>query len=239
MIRPVILITSCERDRRLGAHEAIRETWGAAAGGRIDLRFLLGCEGRPSPGASLFAGDEVLLDVPDDMGGVSAKTREGHAWARARGFDFIFQAFVDTYVVPERLLASGFEARDYTGCFPRYPPGAVEPGAYAFGGPGYWLSARATDALLAAPWPVRIPRHGAAEDYWVGTTLAAAGIRGWNDLRYHYRAGWTREMISAHVGRERGTYDPAWIREAHAHFLQTNAKEPSSSSTKKAIESTA
>jgi hypothetical protein len=216
MLEPIILVTSCERDRRLGAHHAIRETWGAAALGKIEIRFLLG---RHSQAVCL---DEWRLDVPDDMEGVSAKTREGHRRALDAGFGHVFQVFTDTYIDLDRLLASDFAPRDYTGCFPRYPAGLVTDGGYAFGGPGYWLSRKASEVLIASPWPARIPRRGAAEDYWVGNVLHQAGIHGWNDPRYHYKAALGAEGISVHVGRLRGTYDAAWIREAHR--LHTSAK---------------
>jgi hypothetical protein len=214
--KPIILITSCERDRLLGAHHAIRETWAASGADRIEIRFLLG------RGGKALCTDEWLLDAPDCMEGVAWKTREGHRRAIEAGFGHAFQVFTDTYVDLGRLLASGFEARDYIGCFPRYAPGLVTDGGYAFGGPGYWLSRRASEILLASRWPVRIPRRGAAEDYWVGNVLHGAGIDGWNDPRYRYKGELGLEGISVHVGRVRGSYDPAWIREAHR--LHTFAK---------------
>jgi hypothetical protein len=98
-MNPVILISSCKRDQDRGYHQVIRETW--AQGSPIPVFFILG-EGSRS-------ADELLLTVPDGYDSLPYKTREGHRWALQAGFDYIFQAFVDTYIDPYRLLASSFE----------------------------------------------------------------------------------------------------------------------------------
>ncbi len=118
--------------------------------------------------------DEIILHVPDGYLYMSHKTRESHRWALENGFDYIFQCFPDTFINLERLMGSGFEAKDYVGT----RIGSDLLGWYASGGCGYWLSKKATQFIVDAvinDW---------AEDRWVGDVLRANEIYLHHDRRY-------------------------------------------------------
>ena len=231
-MKPIILITSCERDRSNGRNAAVRETWIRTWGHLVEHRFILG-SGCENP-----QDDEIIFNnVDDGYHGVDRKQREACRWALANGYDYAFQCDADTYVVVPRLLASGFEKHDYIG-YTISRPEHLEP-YYAGGGCGYWLSARALQVLADASdesfcgWG----------DLWVGNCLLSADIHATHDERYwtdgHYseaqgiQARWGGEgafpycdegvwdigIITAHLGRGTNQFDPQWMRECHESFL--------------------
>lgn len=154
-----------------------------------DYRFFRGWENVDGP-------DVVALDAPDEYPFLPFKTHAIARWTLDAGYDFAFLCDTDTYVRPERLLASGFERHDYTGFFSYDAPDAPKPPgshhAYASGGSGYWLSRRGLELVAAAtPWrdnidPVRGSLRG--EDLWVGWTIGDAGIVCHKDPRYRLYA---------------------------------------------------
>ena len=155
----LIAINSCHLYERNGANDAARNTWiPAAAEHGFDCKFFVGLGGVP-------IADAVQVDAPDDYNSLCYKTFESLKWAEARGYDFIFRCYPDTYVRPERLRASGFEAFDYSGNF--------EGGSMtAAGGPGYWLSREAVKVMLTHEVSPTHPNIGATfEDRWVGTVM--------------------------------------------------------------------
>lgn len=165
-------------------------------------------------------GDEVALPVPDDHLHVPYKTREIFRYALNFGFDFVFKCFEDTYVSLPRLSTSHFETADYTGrlC------GNHEMGAYASGGPGYWLSKRSLEVLA----PSKITRW--ADDWWVGNTLQHAGIPLSIDSRYAElfdnkgRPRANNSVISSHLAVTPTVYTADLMYEAH-NLAQTEAPD--------------
>lgn len=150
---------------------AQRQTWIPELRG-ADVRFFMG-------GGEPQCGDEVCLPVDDSYAGLPAKTQAICRWAVEHGYDFVFKCDDDTYVRPERLLASGFEAHDYIGRV-RGPSGntVVCPAPYCSGF-AYWLSAKALKAVAEAE------TYGDdAEDRFVGNVLLKAGIHPYHDDRY-------------------------------------------------------
>lgn len=116
--------------------------------------------------------DEIVLDCPDIFRYLPFKTKYSHKYAIDHGYDYVFQCFTDTYVIPERLLSSGFEKHNYSGWVHH-----SAYGDYCTGGPGYWLSAKACKALITEPithW---------AEDANTGKTLGRR-FRPVHDCRY-------------------------------------------------------
>lgn len=160
-MRLLIGVKSCHRDMANGFNQAIRDTWAKHIPLGVDFRFFMG-HGNTMPQA-----DEVILDCPDDYMSLPHKTRAILRWSLAQGYDFIFLCDTDTFCMPERLLASGFENYDLTGLFngkigvPRATEGDAGPWqpadqsngatrywAWISGGNGYWLSCRAAQIVL-------------------------------------------------------------------------------------------
>lgn len=108
--------------------------------------------------ARLFYGDD--LGVPDDYEHLPHKTQAICKWALEHGFDFLFKCDDDTAVYVDRLVREVLERRfiDY---------GGYVAGEMCTGGPGYWLSKRAMQAVVASGSPVHW-----AEDVNTGIALA-------------------------------------------------------------------
>lgn len=97
-------------------------------------------------------------------------------WAIAHGYTHLFRVDTDAYVYVNRLLASGYEAHEYTGyCIP-YPI-KREQHRYACGA-GFVLGPRALEIVANST-----PDHP-ADDLWVGKVLYKHGIKCHRDTRY-------------------------------------------------------
>jgi hypothetical protein len=232
-MRIVVAIKSCERDMLNGCHKAIRETWGkdfpqftAGTDMTVDVRFFIG----RGNNALQLQGDEVRLDIGDDLVALPLKAREMAGWVVANGYDNAFFCDVDTYVKPDRLLACGFEGYDYLGYFGNgYPPGTQIPNfndcrlgvvtawAYASGGAGYFLSRKAAGHISKMSDPP--PNYG--EDVSIGIILgplcASGELKGlaaapFNDyvVWHHCTWGRTRYTWPNSVG-----FNPSWMYESY------------------------
>ena len=182
-MRLLIAIKSCRQDLERGCHRAIMDTWGkdAIALG-IDVVFFTGDW---TPAKPLEPG-EVILACKDGYDDLPFKTREICRWAVAHSYDFVFLADTDTFIIPERLLKSGFEAYDYYGVI-RLEPGKTFPYdaidrqgkhwpiakcyPWASGGIGYFLSGTAVRLVSETE-----PDHW-AEDLWVGQVMGCSGLK--------------------------------------------------------------
>lgn len=229
----LLAIKGCERDASLGLHQAIRETWGANVNG-ADLRFFVGRGNRD------LCADEIRVECGDDYMSLPAKTRAILRWFLDRDYDFIWLGDTDTYVVPERLLTSGFENYDLTGLFngpigvPRATEGDAGPWkpsdqsngatrywAWISGGNGYWLSRCAAQVVVesethySADW---------AEDRTVGQVLGPYFQRGELRALNHDDYGFvtdsdeylcriTRHFCTRGMHRE---FNKAWMYACHA-----------------------
>src|SRR5258708_1228755 len=121
-MRLLIAITSCRKYEENGNNKAVRETWLASARALcLDGRFFIGDTTLVTP------ADAIKLPVPDDYKSLPYKTRAMAKWALEKGFDFVYKCDRDTYVVPRRLLNSGFSAHDYHGHFPQHPEKGYMP----------------------------------------------------------------------------------------------------------------
>jgi hypothetical protein len=154
-----------------------------------------------------YSCDHVILDVPDDYMHVSYKFREACKWAWLRGYDYIFQAITDTFVVPSRLLASGFEHYDYVGT-------ANAELTAVGGGPGFWLSRKAMQILISAPvthW---------CSDGWTGDVMSRNGIKLTHDSRYTSLGQSVpprrdNDIITSHIANTPAIYDPTVMYELY------------------------
>jgi hypothetical protein len=199
-MQPVILISSCRKDANAGNNEAIRATWGSNSA--IPYFFILG------DGNIATHPDEIVLPVKDDYFSLPFKTQEGHRWARNQGYDYMFQCFTDTFIDTERLAASDFTRGDFVGNKGFNP--AFRGFNFCHGGPGYWLSPKATDIILAA----NIGKEN-LEDQWVAFVMKSHGIEVTDDKRYsmgftyNYREQVplpTNSQISCHLSDSAHSY---------------------------------
>lgn len=219
-MNPVILILSCNAFRTSGHNQAIRETW--LAGQNVPYKFVLGRE------CTDPADDELIVNEKDNFENLIWKSRAAQRWSNDRGYSHLFLCCSDTYVIVPRLLASGFEKHDCSGCLVNDYPG---------GGCGYWLSARANDAMFCDD----ICRYKGNEltnhDFWTGMALRAAGISIHNDERYWTNRGfpglfpyasdiWKTGIIAAHLGQcpkwgVRSTFTPDDMRACHWCYMHS------------------
>jgi hypothetical protein len=188
----LVAVKSCMRDRARGAHDVIRNTWGAKVQG-ADVVFFVGS----SPLNVFLEDDEDSLPVSDDYDSLPFKTREILRQSVSRGYDFTFLCDNDTFIIPNRLMSTGFEEYDYSGKFnlrtrgSRSQPGrrfhyvddrGTYPDIYCWcsGGFGYFVSRRAAELVVASEPKVW------AEDMYVGQVLGP-----------HIQCG---ELTAAHLG---------------------------------------
>ncbi len=162
MPNPLIAVITCHKNE--SAAHAIRQTW--AKNSSIPVKFFFGVGNRP-----VRFSDEVFLDAPDTYLGLVEKIQMVVRWACVRGYTHVFKCDDDAYVVPERLLHSGFDKFAYSG---------NAKAGYAHGGAGYWINQPAMSALLLAR------PEGKSEDGWVASVLKQSGITPQHDERYTY-----------------------------------------------------
>lgn len=224
---PIILIVSCNAFRSNGYNDAIRNTWLQEWGRLIPHRFLIG-RGCVDP-----LDDELVVDEGDNFSNAIYKSRAGQRWSNDQGYSHLFLACSDTYVAIPRLLASDFEKYDCVGDMLSSDP-------FPGGGCGYWLSARANEAMFLDD----IRRYTGLEtenhDLWTGRALAKAGLSLHNDDRYWTNSGnpglfpywdekvWDTGIISVHLGQcptptRRSIYTSKEMINCHAAFMK-NAK---------------
>jgi len=227
----LIGVMSCERDSANGCHDAIRRTWVTRMVPELDYKIFVG------HGTRALAPDEIRLDVPDSYECLPEKSQAMRKWSLEHGYDHMFKADRDTYLSPKRLLASGFENYDYSGHFPMYPQEGYLPadghdlseycdvrGVYPYcsGGCGYWTSKRAMEAIVAAPLDgKRLDNKGnPAEDLWIPNILFPLGMRGYHNSRYGFKgAALLGELITVHLSKATGSYQPGWMDIAHTLSL--------------------
>ncbi|PWT75562.1 MAG: hypothetical protein C5B59_08770 [Bacteroidetes bacterium] len=135
--------------------QTIRETWAQHLNG-IDYKFFYGSTLRnggrvqrsPLP-------DEVFLPCGDNYTSNPQKMVEICKWARAHGYDYILRADDDTFIYPERLLATNWREHDYSGSSEK----DFHPGGCMF------LSRRAMQLIISA----KITNW--ADDVWIGSVM--------------------------------------------------------------------
>ena len=205
----LIAITSYEKARQAGWHEAIRQTWLKDLDPtKADVAFFVG---RDAVGG--LDSDELRLDVGDDYANVTHKVIESTRWALKRGYEHIFRTYPDVYIRPERLLAA-VPDQSYVG-FPMMGPNGVP---YASGGASYWLRAKEAGYLLDSMVP-----YDWADDRWVGNVMYGHGVTLYADPRYSpipHPPLLRNEQITSHLSRPNedgkpGTYKPQWMYNTH------------------------
>ncbi len=169
----LIAVKSCVRDREAGHHETIRQTWGKDLD--ADIKFFMG-------GSSELRRDEIVIETPDpaydDYDHLPYKTQDIAWFSVSQGYDYTFLCDTDTFLIPRKLLACGYQNWDYSGRFGSSPAigttfsfkdgrGYTNPNCHpwASGGLGYFLSQKAARIIGDAD-PVSW-----AEDLSVGQIL--------------------------------------------------------------------
>lgn len=127
--------------------------------------------------------DEINLPVDDGYWVLTPKTRGICNYAVENNYDFVYTCDTDTYLIPRRMLESGFEKYDFSGghlChgehgqelgkpYPAWtsPQGGVADPFYAYmsGGVGSFLSKKAAEKVA------RTEYYHHSEDVWVGQVL--------------------------------------------------------------------
>ena len=200
-MNPIILISTYGRSRERGDNDAVRETYLKYWGHLLPHLFVAD---RDYPDVRI---DEISVDSSPGFMNGAFKTQMGVRWALGAGYDYAFIVPTDCYVVVPRLLASGYEKVDYTGF-------QVPDEGHIGGGSGYWVSKRVMEALARAE-----PRVD-YEDRWVGNVARGAGIMAVHDPRY-WEPGqpWQEGIITAHLGKVTGVYDPNWMIDQHTTFM--------------------
>lgn len=192
----MLAIVSCERDRERGCHDAIRETY------LRDIKtphiFFMGRGSKPS------LTDEVALDVGDTYQELWRKSNAILEWAMRHGIDNVFMCDVDTYVRVPRMIdvCSG---SDYAGWLCKNEQHAGQ-------GHGIWFGREAVRILIENPCT-----KGGYWDLYAGGLLRSKGVELQHSPLFLPKMPEPGEdMITAHLGRGTGNWNPQWMRDCHA-----------------------
>jgi hypothetical protein len=159
-MKVLIAILSYNQGRQ--HHELIRNTW--LQGCKTDYKFILGNETKDPQ------QDELVVDSQDTYYDLIFKVEKSVEYALINNYDYLFRCDLDTYVCIDRLLRSGFEQHDWSGY--------GEP----YGGSGYWLSRKATQALIDNTNYLDVYE---SEDTHVARILRQQGFTPFQDRRYY------------------------------------------------------
>jgi len=150
--------------------DASRQTWIKDIHG-LDYKIFYG------HGHHELKSDEVQLDVPDGYQDLCSKIHEMIRWAYEQGYDYLFQVDDDTYVLPDRLLASDFKNHDFVGGesfgIDEHRRIFRYEGGVNASGPGFWLSRKAMQIVLG----YQRPGHESPDEPWLGWVLRTNGTR--------------------------------------------------------------
>lgn len=207
-------------------HVPIRETWAKDC----DYKIFLG-----EPVKSGLS-DEVYLPCGDSYYETAFKVRAMSRWALEHNYSGLFKTDDDTYVVPERLRAAGFEKHDFV-CRLLPPTDINHPVPYPYGGCGYYLGERMLElaaedvACESNPDGDTWARCNTYEDGWIGRVARDAGIELVDDHRLkclRLAAGdfegypWTLEAPVKNNNMIAVCEFPGeYMRLAHEHFLRS------------------
>jgi hypothetical protein len=212
-MRVLIAIISYQGDADNGNNQLIRETWGKdvpAVG--AELRFFIGRRNTtfvPQP-------DEVLVDFQQSRKCAhgwwesyvnccqdfwQVQVRSILEWSITQEYDFTYLCSTDTFVVPRKLMATGFEKYDYSGQFiPEQLPVGVRSDydiyaekryAWADVGHGLFLSKRAVMTILKEPTNYQYTDQHIAQH--LGPYIERGELTGYripdfkNSIAWHFR----------------------------------------------------
>ena len=109
-MRILLAVKSCGQDRDKGYHRTIRDTWGKDVEKEgADLLFFVGAD------SHVNELDEVRVAALDEYHSLPWKTREIVRYTLSKAYDHIFLCDTDSFIIPRKLMKTGFENWDYFG----------------------------------------------------------------------------------------------------------------------------
>jgi hypothetical protein len=231
-MKTLFAVISYQGDVDNGNNQLIRETWGKDV--KDDLWFFIGRRNsRFVPQADEALVDfqfsrkcqhawwESYKDCCQDFWQVQA--RDILRWSLEQNYDFTYLCSTDTFLIPHKLMMTGFEHFDYSGYF---IPEELSLGvrstwdiynekryAWADVGNGFFLSREASRIVLASPVDHQYTDQHIAQHLgpWIERKQIVAGrlqeFR--NNISWHFRdqdgtgyqthgSGWMRKMYQEH-----------------------------------------
>lgn len=229
-MKTLFAVISYQGDAQNGNNQLIRETWGKDVVG-ADLRFFIGRRSVvfvPQP-------DEVLVDFQKSRTCQHAwwesyegccvdfwqhQARDILRWSIEQNYDHTFLCSTDTYLIPRKLMQTGFERYDYSGHFiPRDIPLGTkslddiynERPLYLWAevGCGFFLSQKASKIVLTNPpdfWYLETHIGQILGPYITSGDIKAYKFSGFlNEISWHFRdvtglgylthgSGWMKQM---------------------------------------------
>jgi len=246
-MKVLIGILSYQGDAENGAHQAIRDTWGrdCAAFG-ADLRFFIGnrdADWMPKVPGEVLLNEHCLTfsreGQTDDEYCRSLKgnayfqylVREIYSYSVHNDYDFTFICCNDTFLIPRKLMACGFEKYDYSGyllprkgihCSEDIPVGKKSvddipenvcgyPGLklylWACPGVGWFVSKKAARIIMCGE-----PDNRWGGDAYVGQLLGpyleSGYITGWDIENFWEEISWHYRTIT----RKTYEHDAEWMK---------------------------
>ena len=178
-MKTLIAIVSCAAHAEY--RKAIRETWlPTVPKDTADAIFFMG------RGSVSAAPDEIVLDCDDSYLGLPEKVRSIVQYALKGGWDYVFKLDNDVVLLPNKLLASGYEHADFIGHQNSSKDNPRPPYGFLYG-----LSKRSMQIIADA----ELPRDNYDEG-WVRTKLYEHGITLRHDPRYFLYFGKKEDFVS-------------------------------------------
>lgn len=207
-MRTLIAISSCQSFEDSGLNDPIRHTWGADAKKLgMDVVFFHGQGSTPKE-------DVVVVNVVDEMYGLTEKLKAKCKWSVEHGYDAVFSCFPDTYASAQRLLDSYKVPQDYLGNV--YQFSGSEP--FCQGGPGYFLSRRACEILS------KDQTSYLNDDCWASDVLSKHGIHPIHDARFTaFGPGplKSNDSVTVHLSTQPCGYTGENLLQAHRDWLKS------------------
>lgn len=234
-MKVLFAVISYYGDADNGNNQLIRETWGKdVSSPDAELRFFIGRR----DASFVSKSDEIPVDFQrsreckhewwESYKGCcqdfwQVQVRSMLQWTISRDYDFIYLCSTDTFVVPRRLMKTGFENYDYSGYFiPEQLPLGVRSTwdiyaekryAWADVGNGLFLSKKAIEKVLAEPPNYQYTDQHIAQSlgpYIEQNEITAGRLPEFkNNIVWHFRdqngtgyqthgAGWMKRMYEEH-----------------------------------------
>ena len=207
-MRILVAISSCQSFEDSGLNNPLRETWLTdLAKIGWDYKFFHGVNAVPKD-------DVVVLNVVDELYGLTEKLKAKCRWAVEQGYDAIFSCFPDTYASAQRLLGIYTIPQDYMGNVHQFPGSA----SFCQGGPGYFVSQKA--CRIAAS-------HTSSylnDDAWLGDVLTGAGLFPRHIAEFTpFGPGPLRSnaSITVHLSTQPGGFTAAGMYAEHKRWIES------------------